>query len=353
MSQVSDFRASETPPPGSSPASRSSQRAILRELLAPIASPLAAVEKRLAQELRSDEPFIDELARHSYHMGGKRLRPALLLLAAEATGGIREEHLTLAAVVEMVHTATLVHDDVLDEAEVRRHVDTVNARWNNQTSVLLGDYLFSHAFYLASTLETTFGCRAIGQATNTVCEGELLQTSRAGDFWLSRDDYFKIIEAKTARLCACCCQLGAHYGGAPESTVARLESFGRDLGIAFQIADDLLDLVGEEQTVGKSLGTDLANRKMTLPLIHLRDQLDRQAGQRLEAAYTSGATPSHDSESAAGVIAWLEEAGSIEHARQTAMQYAEQAIDHLRDLPQNKALGILAALAQFTVHRRL
>ncbi len=205
--------------------------------------------------------------RYGCLLGGKRLRPALLLLAAKACGQVNAQHLTLAAVVEMVHTATLVHDDVLDEASVRRHLATVNARWDNEASVLLGDFLFSHAFYLASTLESTLACQLIGRATNVVCEGEIRQKGSRGDFALDEATYFEILDAKTAALCACCCQLGAHFAGADESMTQRLTQFGRKLGIAFQIADDLLDVVGNETTVGKSLGTDLEKQKPTLPLI--------------------------------------------------------------------------------------
>jgi octaprenyl-diphosphate synthase len=305
------------------------------------------VEHRLQSELRSREPFIDELARHSFRMGGKRLRPALLLLSARAVGEVNEAHRTLGAVVEMIHTATLVHDDVLDEASVRRHLDTVNARWNNQTSVLLGDYLFSHAFYLASTLESTFACREIGRATNVVCEGELLQTSHVGDFWLSREDYLKIIDAKTARLCACCCLLGAHYANSHEGTVRRLESFGRLLGLAFQIADDLLDLEGDEQTVGKSLGADLANKKMTLPLIFLRDQLEHAPQQQLRQMFERG-TPADQRR----LVDWLAGEGAFERARRTAFDYVQSAVDQLAELPENDAVVALKSVAKFSVARR-
>ena len=195
----------------------------------------------------------------------------------------------------MIHTATLVHDDVLDEASIRRHEDTVNARWNNQTSILLGDYLFTHAFFLASSLDTTFGCRTIGRSTNIVCEGELLQTAASGNFELSREEYFKIIQAKTAELCACCCRLGAHYAGGDEQTVEKMAMFGWKLGSSFQIADDLLDLIGDPETVGKSLGTDLSKRRMTLPLILLRDQLGGAATSEFQALWSSdtGATTPH------------------------------------------------------------
>lgn len=329
---------------------RSSQgdvRTALARLLAPIAADMAEVERRLERELRHPNPFIDELAQHSFRLGGKRIRPALLLLAAQAVGKVTDEHRTLAAVVEMVHTATLVHDDVLDEAQVRRHRDTVNARWSNQTSVLLGDYLFTHAFYLASTLETTFGCRAIGEATNTVCEGELRQTHAAGNFWLSRQEYLQIIEAKTAELCACSCRLGAHYAGGDGGVVARLTDFGRQLGSAFQMIDDLLDLEGEEQSTGKSPGADLANRKMTLPLILLREQLNQADARRLQALYEEA-----DSSHSALLVDWLEESGALRAARGMAEDLAAKAAADLGRLPETPARRTLEQLAQFVVARQ-
>lgn len=322
-------------------------RPTLARLLAPIAEDLAEVERRLQRELRHPDAFIDELAQHSFRLGGKRLRPALLLLSARAVGNVTDEHRTLAAVVEMVHTATLIHDDVLDEAEVRRHRDTVNARWSNQTSVLLGDYLFTHAFYLASTLETTFGCRAIGEATNAVCEGELQQTAASGDFWLAREAYFAIIEAKTAELCACCCRLGAHYAQGDAESVERLTTFGRRLGVAFQIVDDLLDLDGEEQTTGKSLGTDLAHRKMTLPLILLRDQLSPAESARLRGMFEEP-----DAGHAALLADWLEESGAMRDARRVAEEIAEGAATELRALPDSLARRTLDDLARFVVARQ-
>jgi octaprenyl-diphosphate synthase len=321
-------------------------RAALSRLFAPIASDLALVDRRLQQELRHSDPFIDELAQHSFRIGGKRLRPALLLLAAKAVGGVSPEHHTLAAVVEMVHTATLVHDDVLDEADVRRHLDTVNARWDNKTSVLLGDYLFSHAFYMASTLETTFGCRAIGESTNIVCDGELRQTNSSGNFWLSREEYLGIIDAKTAELTACCCRLGAHYAGADEATVQRLTNYGRKLGLAFQVIDDLLDLEGEEQATGKSLGTDLANCKMTLPLILLRDRAPAGDVERLQALYEES-----DVNHSGMLVDWLDSAGALEEARRTAVEFAASAVAELTELRDSEAKEMLAEIARFVIAR--
>src|SRR5262245_43522607 len=167
----------------------------------------------------------------------------------------------------MIHTATLVHDDILDEADIRRHASTVNAEWGTEPAVLLGDYLFTHAFHLAASLESTLACRWIGRATNLVCEGELQQVHHRGNLDLDEAAYFSIIQGKTAELTAVSCRLGAHYAGASAALVQAMEGYGRDLGIAFQIADDVLDLWGEELNTGKSLGTDLKKQKLTLPLI--------------------------------------------------------------------------------------
>src|SRR5262245_23345896 len=169
----------------------------------------------------------------------------------------------------MIHTATLVHDDILDEADIRRHASTVNAEWGTEPAVLLGDYLFTHAFHLAASLESTRACRWIGSATNLVCEGEMQQVHHRGNFDLDEEGYFAIIRGKTAELTAVSCRLGAAYAGAPDATVAALERYGRDLGVAFQIADDVLDIWGDERTTGKSLGTDFEKQKLTLPLIRL------------------------------------------------------------------------------------
>jgi octaprenyl-diphosphate synthase len=269
-----------------------------------------------------------------------------LLLAGQAVGRLTDEHIVLAAVVEMIHTATLVHDDVLDEAAVRRHVDTVNARWNNETSVLLGDFLFTHAFYLSSTLGSTYACRTIGRATNIVCDGELRQTLSSGDVNLSEEDYLAIVEAKTAELCACCCELGAHYAGGDKETIARLAAFGRHLGIAFQIADDLLDLEGNEAATGKSLGTDLAKRKITLPLIHARDSM--KVAQRDGFLSLLSEDGGADRDALLAVLAHHE---SLGYARQEAQRYAERALAELAGLADTPAKDALAAMAEFAIAR--
>jgi octaprenyl-diphosphate synthase len=319
----------------------------LTSFYAPVEEELLRVEELLQDELRSKYPFVSQLVQYAVRLGGKRLRPALLLLAAKATGEVSQAHLVLSAVVEMIHTATLIHDDVLDEASLRRHVDTVNARWNNEASVLLGDYLFTHAFYLASTLKDTYACHTIGQATNIVCEGELRQTHSAGDFDVTEDDYLDMIEAKTAALCVCCCQLGTHYAGADAELQENVSQFGRHFGIAFQITDDLLDLLGDEATVGKSLGTDLSKRKLTLPLIHALRQASADERAELVRKLTR-----RDNGCSAPLIPWLARLGAIQYAREKAHQYAERARTHLAVLPWSAAKDMLEGLTEFVVARR-
>lgn len=322
--------------------------AAVRGLFLPILADLERVEAVLAAELRNDSPFVHELLQYGGKLGGKRLRPALLLLSAQATGSVRSEHHTLAAVVEMIHTATLVHDDVLDEAEMRRHLATVNARWDNETSVLLGDYLFSHAFYLASTLDNTYACQCIGRSTNQVCEGELRQVGNRGNHGLTEQEYFRIINGKTAELCACASHLGTKYACDNAEWVKSLEQYGRSLGMAFQIADDLLDLLGDETTTGKSLGTDLEKQKPTLPVIHCYQQANERERRELVALLESPSPATRRQ-----LQAWLERFSALDYARQTAQRFADDARHQLDDLPLSTAKEALVELTDFVVGRSL
>lgn len=320
----------------------------LRLLYAPIADDLGEVERILREEMRSDYPYVDELVRYGVMLGGKRLRPALLLLAARAVGEVRPAHYVLSAVVEMIHTATLVHDDVLDEAVTRRRLATVNSRWDNEASVLLGDFLFTHAFYLASTLETTYACQTIGRATNIVCEGELRQKGSRGDFTLDETEYLEIIDAKTAELTACACRLGAYYAGGDEAAVEAMTRFGRNLGIAFQIADDLLDVVGSEAAVGKSLGTDLEKQKPTLPVIRALQQASKaECAEILEIL--EGDAP-HKRQLLAP---WLDRFEALAYARTKARGYAAAAAQDLAGFSSNPALEMLRRLTEFVVRRSM
>jgi octaprenyl-diphosphate synthase len=318
----------------------------LSALYAPIARELAEAEAIFAAELESRSSFVQQLVDHSADFRGKRLRPALVLLTAKAAGEIKADHPVLAAVVEMIHTATLVHDDILDESMVRRHAATVNAEWGNEAAVLMGDYLFTHAFHLAASLETTLACRWIGHATNLVCEGEMQQVGNRGNFDLDEEAYFSIIRGKTAELTAVSCRLGAHYAGASEEVVRAMDEYGRDLGIAFQIADDVLDLWGEERATGKSLGTDLEKQKLTLPLIRLLETSTPEAARSIRNLLAE-ATP----QDRVQVRELLDQSDAPQYAWSHAERYALMAESALDVLPESPAKSVLRTLTHYVVRR--
>ncbi len=307
---------------------------------------LDEADRIFREELRSRRPCVRDIFGHAVQFQGKRLRPMLLLLSAAASGGIRKDHHVLSAVVEMIHTATLVHDDILDEADTRRHVATVNARWNNETSVLFGDYLFTHAFHLAASLESTTACRLIGRATNVVCEGELTQISERGNLDLTEERYFEIIDGKTAELCALCGQLGAMYAGASEDVIEALSEYGRSLGLAFQIADDLLDLTGDEDRTGKTLGSDLLKQKLTLPVIRLLATANAD-----DAAVIRELIANPDEHTGEKLLPYLEASDALTYTSQRAEELILAANSQLSILPESPARRILESLTEFVLHR--
>jgi octaprenyl-diphosphate synthase len=311
-----------------------------------ITDDLAYVEEILSRRLGAYRPRFDELVSHVQHFRGKRLRPALLLLVARACGSAKPAHHVLAAAIEMIHTATLVHDDVLDEADVRHHARTVNASWGNKVSILLGDLLFTNAYHLTSTLGDARACEWIGAAADRVCAGELRQLTEAGNLSLAAEDYFAIIEDKTAALTECACRLGATYADTTVEVATALARFGRDLGMAFQIADDVLDLVGDECKVGKTLGTDLKQRKWTLPLIYLLKRLPEAEGVRLQRQLRE--TPT---EAAGEIVTVLRTTDAIERTRRHAERLGAQAARALACLPASPYRDALRLLTDWVVQR--
>ena len=308
-----------------------------------IGTELIAMEELTRLELTSVDPFVDEVVRYSFRFGGKRMRPALLFLVGKALGQLNEQHLHAAAAIELVHTATLIHDDILDGAAIRRHLATMNVRWDAQVGVLAGDLLLTRAMDLMTRMDDIRGLRMLTEACKKTCEGELRQIGTAGRFEMSRDDYFEMIAGKTAPLLACSAQLGAHYSGADGETVERCHRFGQRLGLAFQIVDDVLDLVGETNTVGKTLRTDLENRKPTLPLILYLQDADAKARRKMLSMI--------DEKNFDGIVAVLDSSGSIDAARETAETLTEQAINEIRSLGTGETVDALIALARYIVKR--
>jgi len=317
----------------------------LATLYEPVAADLEKVCRLFDDELFSDLPFVNALCARVRQYRGKMLRPALLLLSAKACGKLTDEHLTLAAVVEMVHMATLVHDDVLDDADVRRKRTTINRMEGNEAAILLGDYLISHAFHLCSALDSQYASQLIGATTNTVCEGELQQVHRRGDDNLTVDDYLDIISAKTAALTGACCRLGAHYAGASARAVDGLERYGLSVGIAFQITDDVLDIVGTEERMGKTLGRDLEKHKLTLPVIHCLREAPAEL-QRSLRAHLAAPRPQRQE-----LARYLQATDSIGYALRAARGHVQTAVAALAVLPLSDARETLECMAQMILER--
>jgi len=239
----------------------------LLRIIEPITPHLAQVEHALARQVDGFDVSVQEYIRYALEGHGKRLRPVLALLSGGACGKIDGGHIDLSVIVEMIHLATLVHDDVIDEAQVRRSKPTANSRWGNQLPVLVGDCLFAHALKLAAAYPTTTVCGKVSEATNTVCAGEILQTRERFNFDLSLEEYLRIVQMKTAALFSVSCELGAYLSGANTKESEALREYGLALGTAYQIYDDCVDIFGDEPEAGKSLGTDADSGKLTLPLL--------------------------------------------------------------------------------------
>lgn len=262
-----------------------------KHLIDPVEPFLQSVTQRLVQQVKAFDPEIVPYADYALNGQGKHLRPALVALTAQALGRPEEAHVTVAVIIEMVHLATLVHDDIMDEAEIRRGRLTFAANWGNELAVLFGDCLFARALTLAAGFPTPDICRAVAMATNTVCSGEILQTQHKGDFQFTRDEYFKVLEMKTAELFALSCELSSMLSGASSEQRAALRQFGLAFGTAYQVYDDCVDLFGSEAAAGKSLGTDLAKGKLTLPVLlawERADAVEREQLRELVRAWQPG-----------------------------------------------------------------
>ncbi|MFM7132830.1 MAG: polyprenyl synthetase family protein [Planctomycetota bacterium] len=316
--------------------------------LAPdIAAGLARVETLFEAQLASEFPAVNDLCRHVERYRGKMLRPTLVLVSGLAFtddgAPLRDAHDIVAATVEMIHMATLVHDDILDDATVRRRGETVNFLRGNETAVMLGDYLISNAFHLCSRAGDPALNLRLGEVTNTLCEGELVQLSRRHDLALDQNTYLEIVRRKTAVLVGAACELGARLAGATAAEVAAMRAFGEHLGVAFQIQDDLLDLLGDEATVGKSIGRDLEKGKLTLPMIL---HIARARGEERRAALDA-----IEAKDGPRLRALLGASGSIDAARAFAVDIVAEA---KRGLPRTRRSGsreLLLELADRVVAR--
>ena len=314
-----------------------------------LAADLAAVNALLQRQFRNPNVFVQDVAQHVSRFQGKQIRPILALLSAQLfhpTSAARDHVHRLAAVVEMIHTATLIHDDVIDDASLRRHVSTVHRRWNTETSVLFGDYLLSKAFHLAATTGDAEACRLIGLATDRTCEGELNQIAARLEQSTSERDYFRVIGGKTGQLFAVSCLLGSRAAGSSLVHQTQLKQFGMRIGLAFQIADDVLDLTETAEKTGKDASNDLSNHRLTLPLIRALRLGSNHEQQRLRDLLTFS-----DADDQARLRDEPLVRQGVESAHSTAEHFVRRALSSLASLPPCSAREILAGIAQFAIHR--
>ncbi len=303
---------------------------------------LEEVRELFDSELQSNIPIVMDMLEEVGKFRGKMLRPILVLLCGKACGEITKDHHVIAAVSEMVHMATLVHDDVLDEAESRRRGKTINSLHGNEAAVMLGDLLISHAFHLCSSIDSQIASRMIAATTNTVCEGELMQLYYRGFYDLDEEKYIDIISRKTASLIAVSCYLGAQASGANETTCQAMEEYGWKLGVAFQIMDDIVDITGTEESSGKTLGIDMLKEKLTLPVIHFLSNCNEQEKQWATQVMSDPSNKDHQI-----FVDKLMKSGSLEYAHQKAVQYVEDAkgiFPHIKDEQTKSILLELAGL---------
>jgi octaprenyl-diphosphate synthase len=326
---------------------------------APVADGLARILEPVAQDIQKVEGILEEIVRaptreirpmleHVQEYRGKRLRPAFTVLAGRCFGEIGLPHHQLGAIVELIHTATLVHDDVLDKADRRRGLPTLNEQWGNHAAVLLGDFLFATAFGLSASLENRLASRYLAWIAGIVCQGEMLQVLSSGNLDLDEQTYFDLIEKKTAYLFAASARVGAEYVGAPREAVDGLSDYGMRIGTAFQIIDDCLDLDGDEAKVGKTLGTDARQGKVTLPLIHYLRTAPEESSREVRDWLATAAADERRAE----IRDRLVDQGSLAYARDRAKALAGDALASLRSVPVGPYRTVFERLAEYTLARR-
>ena len=312
--------------PDSVPADKKKDE-LTQTLYGPVKNDMKEVELILLQEFSSKQELLGKMLKHGLGMGGKRLRPALTLLSGRMCGALTSRHFTCGAIMELVHLATLVHDDILDEADLRRHRETINARWSNELAVLFGDLLLARAICLASQLDDLSAYELIAQTSRRLCEGEILQVANRGNYNLTAQTYYDIIEGKTAALLECSCRLGAMASKAPEETVQKLGAFGRNLGMAFQIIDDVLDLTGSQEEVGKTLGQDLKKEKPTLSVLFAMECVSAEKKFQLVEQLKNSPDP------ITVLRPWLERTSALDFAKKKAKFHVDEALKALDAIP--------------------
>ncbi|CAA0122521.1 Octaprenyl diphosphate synthase [Halioglobus japonicus] len=318
----------------------------MQHIRATVAKEFELVNQLIIDQLHSNVDMVENVGHYIVDAGGKRLRPLLVLLTAAALGRCEDRHITLAAIIEFIHTATLLHDDVVDLSTLRRGRPTANAEFGNAPSVLVGDFLYTRAFQLMVQLADMDILDHMAQTTNTIAEGEVLQLTRAGDPNTTEAQYLDVITRKTAILFAAACYGAATLSGQDEQTRNALREFGLNLGMAFQMIDDALDYDGDPATMGKNVGDDLMEGKVTLPLIHtLRE------GNAAEQATVREAIISKSTDNIEQIITAIKRCGALEYTRAQARRYRDLALENLSVLPESEARDALISVTELAINR--
>ncbi len=304
------------------------------------------VDDLIRSRLASDVVLVNQLSNYIIHSGGKRLRPQLVLLAAGAVDYSGEHHIDIAAIIEFIHTATLLHDDVVDASDLRRGRNTANSVWGNDAAVLVGDFLYSRAFEMMVTVDSMRVMEILAGATNRIAEGEVMQLMNVNEPDVSESDYIEVIRAKTARLFEAATRLAGVLAGADHATESALAAYGEHLGTAFQITDDVLDYVSDEGQLGKEVGDDLAEGKPTLPLI-----LAMKLGNESQSDLIREAIAEGGRERIGEVLKVVNDTGALAASTQQAKQEAERAVEALATLPPSAFNDALAVVARYSVER--
>jgi len=318
------------------------------QVFALIDEELKNTEAAFTRYLGSDIALIPKIGEHIILSGGKRLRPALLILISSLFGGSRDQATTMAAIIEFIHTATLLHDDVIDEADMRRGLAAANTIWGNEASVLVGDFLFAMAFDLAVEQGSLSALKSLSDATRRLAEGEILELMKTADITTSEDDYLKIIDGKTAILMAAACEIGAIIAGAETETQTRMKEFGSSIGIAFQMIDDILDYSSREEELGKSIGIDLEEGKVTLPLIHTLKQATPEECERIREIITADYVGPEDFHFVHELMTRYE---GLEYTRRQAAGYLEKAHTILAEQPDSPETRALHFITDYIASR--
>jgi len=303
---------------------------------------LYSVEERIREQSKAVDAGIEHYFEYAIGGSGKRLRPALALLSGGATGRIVSDHVDLAVIVELIHIASLVHDDIMDGADRRRDRPTLNAKWGNSLTVLVGDVLFAHALRLSTKFSNSDVSRRIADAAADVCTGEILQTQRRFDLNLPLSEYYRMVQMKTGALFAVSCELGAFLSGASPTVISALKNYGNKIGIAYQVLDDCIDLVGDEEMIGKTLGTDIACGKFTLPVLLLLQNATSKEREELRSRFLSEETMP-----AAELAALVTSRGTLPAAVQAARSLVDEAEAELKHVQENRHAAALRAMTEY------